>query len=289
MFLANLVAAAVASAQSNSADETAARQAITEYVEAWNSGAQAELASRWTADADFVDVTGRAISVHDLLREKAEADIDTVSRPKMTVDVTSVRLVSDGVALADGMVTLSADSKNPASRNHFATVLVRQQGRWLLARVREFAAADKAQPNPLHRLHWLIGEWVGQTDSFTIRSRATWCDNGRDILRNFEAREDGRTVFSGTQLLAWDPREGCITGRIVDSEGIVCDAFWEETDDGWLVRVHGMTPDGDDISATNLYTEISDKGYLLESNGARVGNISSTDLKIRVRRAARED
>jgi len=131
--------------------------------------------------------------------------------------------------------------------------------------------------------------WVGQTDAVTVRSRATWSDNGRGILRNFEAREDGRTVFSGTQLLAWDPREGCITGRIVDSEGIVCDAFWEETDDGWLVRVQGITPDGDDISATNLYTEISDKGYLLESNGARVGNISSTDLKIRVRRAARED
>ena len=283
MFLVSV--SAVASAQNSSADETAARQAILGYVEAWNSGAHTQLASLWTVDADFVDVTGRTISVHDLLNEEAEADVKSVSRPKMTVVVTSVRLVSDGVALADGTVTLSADSMHPASRNRFATVLVRQRGKWLLSGVRESAAPDQAQLNPLHRLHWLIGEWIGQTDAFTIRSRAKWSDNGRAILREFEAHEDGRAVFSGTQLLAWDPRVDGITGRIVDSEGIVCDTFWQETDQGWLVRVQGTTPDGRVISATNSYTEISDKGYELESSGAWIGDTSSTDLKIRVRRA----
>ncbi len=102
-------------------------------------------------------------------------------------------------------------------------------------------------------LAWMIGEWDGQGDGFTVRCSTDWSENKKFILCRFTVERDGRDVLSGTQRIGWDPSMQRVRSWAFDSSGGIVEGTWHNDGDAWFVRTTGVLPDGSRTSAVNFW------------------------------------
>ena len=197
------------------------------------------------------------------------------------MEAEEIREISPGVLSVDCQATFSAVDDADTDDVDFSALLVKQSdGRWLLASIRSDGEVSLRTPHGhLKELEWLIGEWVDESDDSTMRTSTRWSEDGHFILTDFTIFVAGHKAISGTQRIGWDGSLDKFRSWVFDSEGGHADGIWTETDDGWIVTVTGVRPDGTACSATNAYELIRSDVYRFSVTERIVGDETQPDFR----------
>lgn len=267
----------------NNADLKAIRAAAAAYVKALEKGDAKALAAAWTANGDYVDAAGRASKARDLIAKEFREG--SGGRAALRVTVEQVRLVAPGVAIEDGHIVHAAGETPRRSR--YSAVWVKQEGAWRLDSLRE-SMLPAAPRNPrLEDLAWLLGEFAGLADDETqVVVSGTISRDGNYVLREVTVTHPDHSVRSFSQRIGWDPLAGNFKSWTFDSGGGYSEGAWKLQGESWIVNTNGVSSDGKRTSATNVHSQIDDKGFVFESVGATIEGKLVPDMKVKLTRPA---
>lgn len=264
----------------------AIRKASQAYVAALNKGDAQALLAAWAPDGDFIDARGNRQLASDLIKKEFAQRQPGGEELGLTVDEnTTIRLVSDSVAIEDGITETDAPGGLRIPIGRFTAVWVKQNNRWLLASVRESAITPTKVQRPIDELDWMLGDWTAEADDMQYVANARWDDGEHFILRDLEVRRGDQLLMHATQRIGWDPVHKAIRSWAFDSDGGYGEGAWVAHGDVWYVKNRGTLVDGKEVTSINTYTLNEDGTVTWRVEGAAVRGEKGPELTITFHRA----
>jgi len=207
-----------------------------EFIAAFNKGDAKAVAAFWTPDATYVDQAGRQIKGRAAIEKLYEKVFAAGKGAKLTIHVTSAKLLSPDVALEDGINEVTPADGGPGSAAAFAAVLVKKDGEWYLESVRESAPRPPSNAEHFDDLEWLLGDWTGESPKGESATASyAWAENQNFIVSSFATTLNGVPVVGGTQWIAWDAIDKQVRSWSFYSGGGFGEAVWTKDGDKWAL------------------------------------------------------
>lgn len=264
-----------------SADETAIRKAIESYVAAFNRGDAQEVAKHFSETGTYVDpISGEREVGREAIAKALAERFAAGGKAKLAVDVQSVRLLDDSVALEEGTATVVSRTEAPEVTTYIA-VHVKKDGKWFLDSVRETALPEPEVDvsNPLDELDWMIGRWIDASEDATVETVCDWALNDAFMTRSFTIAIKGRPVMSGTQIIAWDAAQKRIRSWVFDTDGSFGEGAWTHEDDRWVIRSTNTLADGRKGTGVQVITKVDNDHFTFQSIGRQVDGEILPDIE----------
>jgi uncharacterized protein (TIGR02246 family) len=230
-------------AQPNPSEATI-RATAEAFIKAFNAGDAKALANLWTANGTVADEQGNVVKGRKAIEEEYAALFKAHPTARMQVAIKSIDFPTPTTGVEDGMTQVVTTDNDPPAASRYTVVHVQEDGKWLMASVRESAMPVASNFAQLQELGWLVGDWESKSNDTTARSHIRWIANKSFLQRSFSVRRDGFIVASGTQIVGWDPRSERIVSWIFDSSGGYGTAVWSAAPEGWGIDSVGVTADG---------------------------------------------
>lgn len=262
---------------SREADEKAIRSSAESFAKAYNDHDAKAIAALFAADGEIVDEAGDAQQGREAIEGVFAAVFETYPDAQMTVAISSVRLVGASLAVEDGSTSVVREPGDEAEKSRYTAVHAKVDGKWQIASVRDLTAQPAEAGEKLAALAGLIGEWVDESSESLIITTYRWSESKAYILSDFRIQVSGQEVMSGTQRIAWDPLREVIRSWVFDSEGGFAEGFYAQDGDRWIIKLTGVTRDGDTASATNIITLVSKDQMTWQSRDRVVGDQAVPD------------
>jgi uncharacterized protein (TIGR02246 family) len=285
-----LLASAAAVAAEGPADERAIRAAAEAYAAAFNKKDMTAFRGLWVETGEYVTETGERIRGRDALAKRIKEYLDTNPRDTLKITVQAIRFVTPDVAILDGTAEVSGPEGAP-DVSPFVAVHVRQDGRWLLANVRDLTPTGDETPTPisarerLQALAWMVGDWRQASGGITVTASCKWDLGEQYLLWTYEVKGDDREAMTVAVRIGWDPLTRQFKSWVFDSAGGYAEGLWSRERDGtWFVRQLGVLPDGRTASATNRWTLLSQNAIRWRAIDRMVGAESLPDVDLRLTR-----
>lgn len=245
-----------------SADETAIRNSVKTYVEAFNKHDAKALADMWSPDAVYLNrITGEEVVGRDAIAKQFTAMFKDQPDVKLTAETESVQFISPNVAEERGNSTLTVAKEKPEDIPYSA-VYVKRDGQWLLDRVTDEAKEAKdSHYDQLKSLEWMVGHWVDKDENVDIETDCNWTKNRTFLTRSFTVSVEGEVDLSGMQIIGWDAAAKAIRSWTFDSDGGYAEATWKFKKDRWYVDNKGELADGRKASMTNVIKPIDANSF----------------------------
>ena len=136
--LALLFSSGTARTQSRPADETAIRAHVAAYQVAINERDGVAVGALFATDGDFVFFDGPRVVGRDAVRQSTETALASwPATMQFTLSVTGIRFLRPDLAIVE---TLAHFSEGDMRSNRGTSVVVRREGKWLIAALRVFPA-----------------------------------------------------------------------------------------------------------------------------------------------------
>lgn len=250
------------------------RDMLTGYLRAFNQHDAAAAAEHWTVAAENVNLdSGEVTRGREAVRDVFAALFEIDAEAAIDIDLDAIRPLRDDVAVIDGVSRVSyTDGEVAGSR--FSAVVVRDDGRWRLASVRETACPVPARPTrPLDELAWLVGHWENVGSGVTASGECGWSGDRHFLTRrhlitpaapaaDLPPAADGRIpelLPAGgtgrrelTEIVAWDPEREAIRSWIFSSDGRFAEATWSRDGSSWTVQIEGRGLDAGRVATCTL-------------------------------------
>ncbi len=252
-------------------EEVAIRASVAAYVVAFNKGDAKAIAAQWAPDAVYSnpmtdeEVTGRKAIEAQLVKIFKDA-----KETKIEVDVNSIRFLSPSVAIEEGTARVLRPGDEP-DVTIYSCMHVKAGGKWLVDRMTEQSEpVFRSNYQHLKDLQWMIGTWVDQDGSATIKTTSQWSKNQNFITRRFSVSIDGESDLSGVQLIGWDPVAQNIRSWVFDSDGGFGDSTWKKKENKWVIRSAATLSDGRKASAVKTLTVLDDQTITWQASGRSI-------------------
>ncbi|QDU90680.1 SnoaL-like domain protein [Pirellulimonas nuda] len=263
------------------APAAAIRAAGQAFVVAFNRQDAKGVAALWTADGEYVDEQGVQTVGRDAI-EKQYADF-FAANPGARIEIVmqSVKQITPDAALESGSSTLLlAKPAGATSRGQYVAAHAKQDGKWLMASVRETPAVDVAPANAnLSDLAWLTGRWAADKGSTHIEIAFDPVADGRFLLGQTTLSTDQGSSSGGTQVVGRDPLTGQLVSWFFNTDGGHGFGVWSRDGDRWLVRTVGVTGQGAPTRATNILYNADDKVHSWQSVDRSLANQPLSDTE----------
>jgi uncharacterized protein (TIGR02246 family) len=248
------------------ADESTIRQAVADYVVAYNKDDAKALAALWSPEAIYTNPVSGEQAVGREAIEQQFASIFTASADaELSVTTDSIQFVSPNVAIEKGTAVV-ANPGDAAESSQYAAVYVRRDGKWLLDRItEEETSAPPSNYDKLKELEWMTGTWIDGDDQANVVTTCQWAKNKNFLLRMYALTVGDRIEDSGIQIIGWDPVAKQIRSWVFDSEGGYGAGVWNKKGDAWHIQTTGTSPDGAPSSSVNVITHIDDDTHTWQS------------------------
>lgn len=238
------------------ADKLAIEKLSKEMTEAFDKRDAAAVAAHYTAEAEFIrndgdPIRGRA----EIQKAYAEYFKTLKGKSKLEVKYDGLRFPSADSAVAEVTLNLKNEEGETIASSWRNTLLVREGGQWKAAIVREWDR-DTEQDVALKELEWLIGTWQANSKDREVTTTYEWDENKAFIRGKFTAKEGGKVIQSGMQIIGKDNNEGCIRSWVFQSDGGFGGGVWTREGKKWTVDVNGVTSDGKELNATSIYIHV---------------------------------
>jgi uncharacterized protein (TIGR02246 family) len=234
------------------------RKTAVAYVTAFHQGDAKALAAFWTPDGDYTDLDGRVLRGRAAIQEDFEHLFAENKGLKLRIEVGSVRFLTPDTAIEDGVTSVMATTASVPNRSRYTNLLVKRDGKWQLASVRESAYLPPTQQEHLRPLEWMIGEWQDQaTNGHSARVVFEWSPDKNFILSLRAVEAEGTLLDNGTQRIGWDPIAKQIRSWSFEPDGGFGESVWSQ--DGksqWLVKSSSTLRSGHRASATTVVTRV---------------------------------
>jgi uncharacterized protein (TIGR02246 family) len=277
---------------------TPEEKALVDGVEAFSklySAANAEgLADLFLDEASIIDPEGNETHGKPAVAEMYATAFQESPGLKVKSTVEEVKFLTPDVARVKGESELSSATGDASQFNRFTALLVRREGKWRIAEIREQAAppADISSYERLRDLEWMVGDWVDESDNGRVQSTVTWADNQSYLVRHYKVELQGEKGSSGTMFIGWDPQTGQIKSWLFDSNGGHGEGLWTRTGEKeWVVKAQGVLRDGRPTSATQIHTIINKDSVKTSSIDRIIGGQVAPDIVdvVMVRKAPSAD
>lgn len=252
-------------------EEVAIRASVAAYVVAFNKGDAKAIAAQWAPDAVYSnpmtdeEVTGRKAIEAQLVKIFKDA-----KETKIEVDVNSIRFLSPSVAIEEGTARVLRPGDEP-DVTIYSCMHVKAGGKWLVDRMTEQSEpVFRSNYQHLKDLQWMIGTWVDQDGSATIKTTSQWSKNQNFITRRFSVSIDGESDLSGVQFIGWDPVAQNIRSWVFDSDGGFGDSTWKKKENKWVIRSAATLSDGRKASAVKTLTVLDDQTITWQASGRSI-------------------
>jgi uncharacterized protein (TIGR02246 family) len=243
------------------ADRLAIDKLTKEMIQAFNSRDVAGMGAHWTADGEFIRNDGEAIRGRTEV-QKAYADYFKTLKGKAhaEVQVDALRFPSLDTAISEVILRLKNDEGECIASSWRNTLLVRENGEWKVAIVREWDR-DSSVDVSLGELEWLIGTWQAASKERQVTTVYEWDENKVFIRGKFTVKEGAKVIESGTQFIGKDNAEGAIRSWVFQNDGGFGGGVWTREGKKWSVDVYGVTADGRELTATSIYVHVDPNTY----------------------------
>ena len=263
------------------ADETAIRQAHESLLKAYASDKAEVVVEHFTQDGEYVNSSGAVFhgraaiqsSLTDFLADHPGCELDA--------ELHDVRFVSPTVAVVEGTTTVAHNSEGEVAeinQCHFTAIYNKLEEKWLLASIRDRQLPSRAShEDEIAQLSFLIGDWIDEDADSTVYFSCRPADNGKFLIREFAMKVEGREVLTGTERIGWDPLTGKLRAWVFDSEGGFAEGTWQMDGDAWVLRLAGVTADGEPASGTYVYRIVSTHSMTWQGVEHVVGGVTMPD------------
>lgn len=270
--------------EQSAADERAIRATADAYVKAFNAGDAKAAAAQFTDDAEYIDAQGIAYDGRKVIEDLLTAFFANYPERKIELAIDSLRFVTPGVAIEDGVTTVTTAKDSQPVVYHYTAVHVKNSAKWQTASVRDRASNSRRQhKSQLQQLEWLLGDWVHEGDDAVVHFTCRPVDSGNFFERKFTVHVAGQETMTGLQRIGWDAQAGKFRAWVFDSDGGYAEGFWHHDDNGWILKLAGVTPDGESASSTSIYTFVDARTMTFRSVDHEVAGVQlpdSSPLKI---------
>jgi uncharacterized protein (TIGR02246 family) len=266
-------------------DESAVRTASEKYLDALNRGEAAVVASMWTEDGIYVDVSGEEFNARQLAEQEfgPASEEDRPDR-KATALSSTIRFINNDVALEEGTSTRSELEVSGAGGVKFSALWVNENGRWQLDHLRETATLTSASESPLQSLAQFVGEWTATSDQLSASLSVRWLDDGKYLMQHFTVRRPGQDELRSEVRIAWDPANEIIRSWAFHSDGGFVEGEWRRKGDAWVVATVGVSADGQRSTSTNLWVTEGENAIWFKMHRGTVDDVSVDDLLVEFKR-----
>ena len=262
--------------------EQSIRQAVAAYVDAFNRGDMAALASVWAPDAEYVNESGTVTKGRDSIVGLFKQYATNLKGTKLTLKVTSVRPLKGDIALQDG-TSAYAKPDGTIDEGRFTAVWFKNDGKWQLRSVRDLPDdTDAASPTGrLKELQWMVGNWEGGNGAVTVAVR--WAVNQAFLHYEYKMKS-GDTDMIVVQLVGFDPLSNQIKSWMFDSQGGYGEGLWTRDGNSWTGQTAGVLPSGQTGTAINIIHYIDDDNCTFQVRDREVGGQPIPDAEIKLTR-----
>lgn len=247
--------------------ETAVHESARSFAEAYNRHDAKAIAGGFTASAEFVTEEGTVLAGREAIERHFQSVFSASPKASVGIRVEATRAIAPNAAIEEGTVESSAGPDDVPQYSRYVAVHVKQEGRWLVARARDFPAEPEGHVNfhHLRELEFLLGDWMGEGENVLTRTTCKWIDDRNYLLQEFTVQVSGRIAVSGTTRIGWDPQLRQIRSWTFDSQGGFSEAFWTHSGDEWVLKSRGTTHLGHNSSATTVLRKIDSSTLKWES------------------------
>lgn len=249
---------------SNSPTETdatemaALQDAANQFVAAFDKGDAKTIGQMWTTDAEYVNADGKQFDGRETIEKQYADFLDAHKGTKLKVSIIDRRLLSPTVAIEEGTTSLHPLPQGSPARGHYLAILIKEDGQWLLASVREFRKAIPSTFDKLQGLAWLVGDWTAEQAGEQIEIDCEWTAHKSYLERRFTVTRGPHVVSSSIELIGWDPVDNKIKSWTFSSGGSHSIGLWETDGGNWLVRNHRVSAAGEHSATTDLWSLLPD-------------------------------
>jgi uncharacterized protein (TIGR02246 family) len=267
-------------APKRSAEDEALAQTVQALVKSYQARDAKAFAAVFTAEGEYLDETGAIFHGRKAIEEEFGGFLKEHPGTTIDVEVGPARLIAPGVLAADGVTRLTQTKGEPAVPGHCALVCTKEGTRWLIASLRETAAAA-GQPSAheeLKQLEWLVGEWLDETPGSRVHFSCRWDESGAFLLRDFAVQSLGERILTGTERIGYDPLTSRLKSWVFDSSGGYADGYWHREGNSWILNSAGVTSDGRIASGSSIFAPVDAHRYTFHSVDRIVGGDRLPDL-----------
>jgi uncharacterized protein (TIGR02246 family) len=254
-------------------------------VKAFNAGRTAELAGKFMPKGDLVDEAGTVTQGTKELNELFTKFFATYPGAKLALDIESVRPVGSNLVIEEGTRFVTAGDDSRAQLRYTAVRVKAQDGKWLIASIREFN--DDPAPTPheqLQPLAWLVGDWVSEGSDAVVKISYHWSEDTNFILGDFNMTIAGKPAMKSTQRIGWDPQAGKVRSWLFDGDGGFSEGQWTQVEDGWVIKSAATNPDGSTASATITISPADKDHFTMKGTDRIVANARDIDFDLTIAR-----
>lgn len=263
-------------------EEKAIRETQAAFAKAYNAADAKALSELLTDDAEVIDSSGEATRGRADIASMYESSFKEAKGLKLEASTDSVRFLTPDVARIEGQSVISGGTTGDAVQvGTFAALMVRRDGRWRLAELRDSPAPPEELTayDHLKELEWMVGDWIDESDNAKIRSSIRWAVNESFLIRTYSVEIQGEPATDGTMIIGWDPQTGQLKSWVFESQGGHGEALWTRVaPDRWVVKAHGVTLDGRPSSATLIHTLVSKDSVKTSSVNRVIGGEIAPDV-----------
>jgi uncharacterized protein (TIGR02246 family) len=250
-----------AQADDRPADRAAIRAAMQSFVKAFEARDSKAVAAHWTAEGEFTNEAGVTVRGRESLLNGFSAVFAGTPELKAQTEAESLRFLSKDTAVENGVVKVRRGSAESMTRVRYEALYVREDGRWLFARLTESPGDDAS----VEDLGWLVGEWKSTAgQGAEIHTTYTWAPGKKFLHAQFAISEKALSL-GGTQVIGVDPATKILHTWTFEADGGVGEANWSSDGDHWVLETVGTLADGRTLTETNILRRVNDNTFTWQS------------------------
>jgi uncharacterized protein (TIGR02246 family) len=263
-------------------------EAIQQSARAFEAAYRAKdadaIAAGFTEQGEIVDTNGNAVRGRAPIAEEFRHIFQEHPNGRMTIAIHSIRFPAPGVAIEDGTTTVVRSKTEPPMQDRYAAVQIKIDGHWLVASTRDLMPNTTMIPIPdrLKGLEFLVGDWVDESPEVMVSAGYRWGEGRQFLTHEFMVKRVGQALLKGTQRIGWDPLRHTIMSWTFDSKGGHSESTWTWDRNHWLIKMHGVSSDGQPSSATAFLTPINHDAYRWESTDRVLGGAAAPDTTVTI-------
>lgn len=264
-------------ADARAADRAAVRKALDSFAKTFAARDAKTLAAHFTAEGEFQNVQGTTLRGRETMERAFAEFFAKTPEVKAEVQPESMRFLSADSAIDEGLVIVQRGAAEPATQARYTALVVREDGAWRLAMLKESPIAEGPS---IADLGWLIGQWKSVSgEGAEIQTTYAWDAGQKFIHARFTVKEAGLGMtLSGTQVIGLDPATGLVHSWTFEDNGGIGEADWHRDGDHWVLDAAGTLADGRTIMLTNVLRRVNHDTITWQSVNRTLGDIELADL-----------
>ncbi len=242
-------------------DRAAIRATAQAFLKAFLARDAKAVAAHWTTEGELTNTAGMTVRGRAALEKAFAAALAATPGATATAQPESLRFLSKDAAIQVGVLTVRPGVTEPAIKTRNTSLLVREQGQWLVAQMTEEALDAVSVAD----LDWMIGDWKSKTgQGAEIHTTYTWAPNKQFIHGQFHIKEQGVTL-SGFQVIGVDPETGALHTWSFEADGGIGESDWSRDGDHWVLEATGTLKDGSTLRETNILRRVGVDAFTWQS------------------------